>query len=391
VIDFSVPAEISALGRKVETFINDEILPLECDPRQGPHGPEEVLRLEMVARARAAGLLSPHGPTEYGGLGLDHRGMAVVFEAAGWSPLGPLALNIQAPDEGNTNLLDKVATPAQKARWLAPLVRGELRTIFSMTEPDGGAGSDPSMLKTTARQVGDDFVINGRKWLITGAPGAALNIVMARTLAGDGRDLGATMFLVDTDAPGFAISRLLDTLDSNSPGGHAEVEFHDVRIGRERILGEVGKGFRYAQVRLGPARLTHCMRWLGAARRCEAIALDYARRRQAFGRPIGEHEGIGFMLADNRIEIDLCRLAIWHAAWLLDQGDQARNETSMYKVFCSEALGRVVDRSLQVLGGMGITSDTVVERIYRDIRPFRIYDGPSEVHRFALARALLKR
>ena len=390
-IDFSVPAEISALGRKVETFINDEILPLECDPRQGPHGPEEVLRLEMVARARAAGLLSPHGPTEYGGLGLDHRGMAVVFEAAGWSPLGPLALNIQAPDEGNTNLLDKVATPAQKARWLAPLVRGELRTIFSMTEPDGGAGSDPSMLKTTARQVGDDFVINGRKWLITGAPGAALNIVMARTLAGDGRDLGATMFLVDTDAPGFAISRLLDTLDSNSPGGHAEVEFHDVRIGRERILGEVGKGFRYAQVRLGPARLTHCMRWLGAARRCEAIALDYARRRQAFGRPIGEHEGIGFMLADNRIEIDLCRLAIWHAAWLLDQGDQARNETSMYKVFCSEALGRVVDRSLQVLGGMGITSDTVVERIYRDIRPFRIYDGPSEVHRFALARALLKR
>jgi acyl-CoA dehydrogenase len=391
VIDFSLPEDVGALGRKVETFINDEILPLERDPRQGPHGPAEVLRLEMVARARAAGLLSPHGPAEYGGLGLDHRGMAVVFEAAGWSPLGPLALNIQAPDEGNTNLLDKVATPAQKARWLAPLVRGEIRTIFSMTEPDGGAGSDPSMLKTTARQVGDDFVINGRKWLITGAPGAALNIVMARTLAGDGRDLGATMFLVDTDAPGFVIRRLLDTLDSNSPGGHAEVEFHDVRVGRERILGEVGKGFRYAQVRLGPARLTHCMRWLGAARRCQAIALDYAQRRQAFGRPLGEHEGIGFMLADNQTEIDLCRLAIWHAAWLLDEGKQARNETSMYKVFCSEALGRVVDRSLQVLGGMGITSDTVVERIYRDIRPFRIYDGPSEVHRFALARALLKR
>lgn len=389
-IDFSVPEEIRALGRKVEGFIAEQIVPLERDPRQGPHGPEEVLRLEMVQRARAAGLLSPHGPAEYGGLGLDHRGMAVVFEAAGWSPLGPLALNIQAPDEGNTNLLDKVASPAQKARWLGPLVRGEIRTIFSMTEPDGGAGSDPTMLKTTARRTGDDFVINGRKWLITGAPGAAINIVMARTADADGRDLGATMFLVDTDAPGFAITRLLDTLDSNSPGGHAEVAFHDVRVGRDRILGEVGKGFRYAQVRLGPARLTHCMRWLGAARRCQAIALEYARNRQAFGRPIGEHQGVGFMLADNQIELDLCRLAIWHAAWMLDSGEQARNETSMYKVFCSEALGRVVDRSLQVLGGLGITSDTVVERIYRDIRPFRIYDGPSEVHRFALARALLK-
>ena len=390
-IDFSVPDEIRELGRKVDAFINDQIVPLEHDPRQGPHGPQEVLRLEMIQRARAAGLLSPHGPAEYGGLGLDHRGMAVVFEAAGWSPLGPLALNIQAPDEGNTNLLDKVATPAQKARWLGPLVRGEIRTIFSMTEPDGGAGSDPTLLKTTARRAGDDYVINGRKWLITGAPGAALNIVMARTEDADGRDLGATMFLVDTDAPGFTIKRLLDTLDSNSPGGHAEVEFHDVRVGRDRILGEVGKGFRYAQVRLGPARLAHCMRWLGAARRCQAIALDYARRRQAFGRPIGEHQGVGFMLADNQTEIDLCRLAIWHAAWMLDQGEQARNETSMYKVFCSEALGRVVDRSLQILGGMGITGDTVVERIYRDIRPFRIYDGPSEVHRFAIARALLGR
>ncbi|HLW72231.1 MAG TPA: acyl-CoA dehydrogenase family protein [Candidatus Binataceae bacterium] len=390
-IDFSLPDEIVQLERKVTSFIREEIVPLERDPRQGPHGPAEALRLEMVARARAAGLLSPHAPKEYGGLGLDHRGMAVIFEAAGWSPLGPLALNIQAPDEGNTNLLDKVATPEQKARWLGPLARGEIRTIFSMTEPDGGAGSDPSLMKTTARRVGDDYLINGRKWLITGAPGATLNIVMARTEDADGRDLGATMFLADTDAPGFKITRLLNTIDSNSPGGHAEVEFHDVRVGPERILGAVGKGFRYAQVRLGPARLTHCMRWLGAARRCHAIATDYARRRHAFGRPIGEHEGVGFMLADNENELSLCRLAIWHAAWMLDQGEQARNETSMCKVFCSEATGRIVDRSLQILGGMGITDDTVVERTYRDIRAFRIYDGPSEVHRFALARAILAR
>jgi acyl-CoA dehydrogenase len=390
-VDFSLPDELIALTQRVETFIADEIVPLEQDPRQGPHGPEESLRLEMIAKARAAGLLSPHGPKEYGGLGLDHRGMAVVFEAAGWSPLGPLALNIQAPDEGNTNLLERVASPAQKQRWLGPLVRGEIRTVFSMTEPDGGAGSDPGLLKTTAQRVGDDYIINGRKWLITGAPGASINIVMARTEDASGRDLGATMFLVDMDAPGFAIKRILNTLDSNSPGGHAEVEFRDVRVGSDRILGEVGKGFRYAQVRLAPARLTHCMRWLGAARRCHAIATDYARKRQSFGRPIGEHQGVGFMIADNEMDIQMCRLAIWHAAWLLDQGQQARLETSMYKVYCSEALSRVVDRSLQILGGMGVTDDTVVERIYRDIRPFRIYDGPSEVHRFAIAREILRR
>ncbi len=390
-IDFEIPAEHQAVARKTEEFIREEIVPLERDPRQGPHGPSEELRLEMVKRARYAGLLSPHGPKEYGGLGLDHRGMAVVFEAAGWSTLGPLALNIRAPDEGNTNLLDKVATPAQKERWLGPLVRGEIRTVFSMTEPDGGAGSDPALLKTVARRDGDDFVINGRKWLITGAPGASLNIVMARTEDKDGRDLGATMFLADMDAPGFVLKRLLNTMDSNSPGGHAEVEFHDVRVGSERILGEVGKGFRYAQVRLGPARLTHCMRWLGAARRCHAIATEYARKRQAFGRAIGEHEGVGFMLADNEMDLNLCRLAIWHAAWLLDRGERAQLETSMYKVYCSEALNRVVDRSLQVLGGMGITDDTVVQQIYRDIRAFRIYDGPSEVHRFAIARTIIRR
>jgi acyl-CoA dehydrogenase len=390
-VEFSLPDELTALVRKTEAFIAAEIVPLERDPRQGPHGPEEVLRLEMVAKAREAGLLSPHGPKEYGGLGLDHRGMAVVFEAAGWSPLGPLALNIQAPDEGNTNLLERVASPAQKDKWLAPLVKGEIRTIFSMTEPDGGAGSDPSLMKTTARRVGDDYVINGRKWLITGAPGASINIVMAKTEDANGRDLGATMFLVDTNAPGFSINRILNTLDSNSPGGHAVVDFHDVRVSGDRILGEVGKGFRYAQVRLAPARLTHCMRWLGAAKRCHAIATDYARKRQSFGRPIGEHQGVGFMIADNETDLQMCRLAIWHAAWLLDQGQQARLETSMYKVYCSEALGRVVDRSLQILGGMGVTDDTVVERIYRDIRPFRIYDGPSEVHRFAIAREVLRR
>ncbi len=389
-IDFELPADLVELRDRVQRFIADQIVPFENDPRQSAHGASEPLRKDLVALARQAGLLSPHAPTEYGGLGLDHRGMAVVFEAAGWSTLGPLALNIQAPDEGNVNLLNAIATREQKARWLAPLVRGEIRSVFSMTETvSDGAGSDPSLLNTVAQQDGDDFLISGKKYMITGVPDATINIVMARTLDVHGKDLGATMFFVDLDAPGFRVDRMLDTIDSNSPGGHAEVSFDRVRVSPDRILGQVGQGFRNAQVRLGPARLTHCMRWLGAARRCQAIAVDHARRRHSFGRTIGEHQGVGFMLADNEIDLHLSRLAIWHTAWLLDQHDKARDETSMTKVFCSEALGRVVDRCLQILGSIGITRDTVVERIYRDIRPFRIYDGPSEVHRHVLARRIL--
>ena len=385
-VDFALSDELRALKDRVDVFIRDEIIPCEKDPRQEFHGPTEVLRLELVARARRAGLLAPQAPREYGGLGLDHRAMAVIFEAAGYSTLGPLALNIQAPDEGNCNLLLQVATDAQKERWLAPLYRGEIRSVFAMTEPDGGAGSDPSLLKTTAVPDGDDYVINGRKWFITGLPGSAFQIIMARTLDTRGNDQGATMFMTPSDAPGIEMVRMLDTLDSNSPGGHCVVDYRDLRVPRDQILGEVGKGFRYAQVRLGPARMTHCMRWLGAAQRCHEIASEFAKTRIAFGKPILEHEGVGFMLADNRIDLHTCRLATWHACWLLDQGDKARAETSMCKVLCSEALGRVVDRSMQILGAMGISADTVIERIYRDIRAFRLYDGPSEVHRWVLAR-----
>jgi acyl-CoA dehydrogenase len=389
-ISFDIPEDIAALRDRVDAFIREKIVPFENDPRQGPHGASEPLRQDLLERAREQGLLSPHGPKEYGGMGLDHRGMAVVFEAAGWSTLGPLALNIQAPDEGNVNLLNVVGTPEQKQRWLGPLVRGEIRTVFSMTETaTDGAGSDPSLLQTVAQQDGESFRISGRKYMITGAPGAALNIVMARTLDTRGADLGATMFLVDLDAPGFKIDRMLDTIDANSPGGHAEVSFDDVRVTADRVLGQIGQGFRNAQVRLGPARLTHCMRWLGAAKRCHAIAVEHAGKRHSFGKTLGEHQGVGFMLADNEIDLHLSRLSVWHTAWLLDKHEQARDETSMTKVFCSEALSRVVDRSLQILGSIGITRDTVVERIYRDIRPFRIYDGPSEVHRHALARRLM--
>lgn len=388
-IDFDIPPAHADLRERVTSFVREHVIPREDDPRQTPHGPSEELRRDLVGLARAHGLLSPHAPQEFGGLGLDHRGMAVFFEAAGYSLLGPLAFNIQAPDEGNTNLLHRIATREQMERWLRPLAAGDIRTVFCMTEPDDGAGSDPALMKTEARADGDGFVINGRKWLITGVPGAALLIVMARTFDHEGKDVGATMFLVDVDAPGFRVVRMLDTIDAVSPGGHAVVDFENVRVHRRAVLGQIGQGLRNAQVRLAPARLTHCMRWLGAARRAHDVAVDYARRRHAFGRLIGEHQGVGFMLADNEIELQHARLGVWHAAWQLDQGRQARTETSQCKVFCSEALSRVVDRSLQILGGLGITTDTVVQRIYREIRPFRIYDGPSEVHRHALARRIV--
>lgn len=384
-MDFNIGDGLRELQARVSRFVSERVIPLERDPRQGPHGPEESLRRDLIGLAREAGLLSPHVPIEFGGLGLSHLGRAIVFEEAGYSMLGPVALNVFAPDEGNMHLLEAVATPAQKQRWLRPLAAAEIRSCFCMTEPPPGAGSDPSMLKTRALRDGDTFVISGHKWFTTGADGASLAIVMA-----DVPGLGATMFLADMQSPGITLERSLDTLDTCFPGGHGVVRFDGLRVPASDILGELGQGFRNAQVRLSPARLTHCMRWLGAARRAHDIAVDYARRREAFGRPIGEHEGVGFMLADNEMDLHLSRLATWHAAWVLDQGGLGLHESSRAKVMVSEAVWRVVDRCVQILGGQGVTGETVVARIFADMRAFRIYDGPSEVHRWSLAKRILK-
>ena len=265
-MDFSLSEELLGLRERTERFIREKIVPFEGDPRQTPHGPSEELRRELVALGREAGLLSPHVGREWGGLGLDHRAKAVVFEAAGYSPLGPVALNCFAPDEGNTHLLEQVADERQKQEWLPPLAAGEIRSCFMMTEPAPGAGADPSMLLTTARRDGDEFVINGRKWLITGAAGAKLGIIMARNESDALGSAGATMFLTPMDVPGIHIERVLNTLDQYMSGGHAVVRLDALRVHESEVLGRVGEGFRYAQVRLAPARLTHCMRWLGAAR-----------------------------------------------------------------------------------------------------------------------------
>lgn len=378
-------AAAAELPERVLRFVRETVIPYEKDPRNHGHGPSEDLVRELRTQAREARLMAPHLPAEYGGHGLTHLQTAAVFRAAGYSPLGPVALNIMAPDEGNMHLLERVATTAQKERFLRPLAAGDVRSAFFMTEPDGGAGSDPSMLKTEAVRDGSDWLISGRKWLITGAVGAGFGIVMART------EERATMFLVDMDSPGIKIERILDTIDNSMPGGHAVIALDRVRVPADQILGEEGRGFDYAQVRLAPARLTHCMRWWGTARRAHDIATDYACRRHAFGKPLIDHEGVGFMLADNEIDLKQAELMIDWCAAVLDTGAKGTQESSMAKVAVSEALYRIADRCVQVLGGLGVTRDTVVEQAFREIRAFRIYDGPSEVHRWSLAKSIKRR
>ena len=381
-IDFTPTERETDLEQRTERFIRDVVIPYERDPRQTPHGPAPEMVNELRAKAREAGLLAPQVPTEWGGYGLSHRETATVLRAAGYSLLGPIAMNCMAPDEGNMHLLHLVATHDQQQKFLAPLAKGDIRSAFLMTEPDGGAGSDPEMLATTARQEGDAWVIDGRKWLITGAVGATFGIIMART--GD----RSTMFLSDMSAPGIVIERVLDTLDQAIPGGHAVIRLEGLRVPASQVLGAVNEGFRYAQVRLAPARLTHCMRWWGAARRAHDTALSYACERRSFGKPLIEHEGVGFMLAKNEVDLLQTKLLIDYTAWTLDQGFKASAESSMAKLACGETLFQIVDRCVQVLGGLGITMDTPVGRIFNEIRAFRIYDGPTEVHLFSLARRL---
>ena len=384
-MNFDLPPDVCELRDRTRQFIAEQVMPLENDERQSSHGPSEALRNELVARARKAGLLTPHASPSMGGLGLSHVAKAAVFEEAGYSWLGPTAMNIHAPDEGNIHLMDEVASPAQKERWLRPQVEGRTRSCFAMTEPAPGAGADPAMMTTTAVRDGNSYLVNGRKWFITGAEGASYAIVMARM-----EDGSATMFLTDMGQPGITLERNMDAMDRCFTGGHGVPRFDNLRIPAEDVLGEVGKGFRYAQVRLAPARLTHCMRWLGQARRAHDLAVAYAGRRTAFGKPLAEHEGVGFMLADNDMDLHTARLHIWHTAWLLDQGNRCNFESSRAKVVCSEAQWRVVDRCVQILGGQGVTAESAVMRIFTDMRAFRIYDGPSEVHRWSLARKIVQ-
>jgi acyl-CoA dehydrogenase len=374
------------LARRVEEFVRRVVIPYEHSPRRDAHGPTDELVMELRQKAREAGVLTPHIRPD--GSHLSQRDTAMVLKKSGLSPLGPLACNTMAPDEGNMYLLGKIATPAQQHHFLRPLIEGVARSAFLMTEPadENGAGSDPSMMRTTARRDGDDWVISGRKTFITGYRGAKVGILMANT--GTPERMSATMFLVDLPQPAIVLERVLDTIDSSMPGGHSVLSIKDLRVPVGQILGEVDEGFKYAQIRLSPARLSHCMRWHGAATRAQEIAIEYACRRRAFGKLLIDHEGVGFQLADNMIELKQSELMIDWCADVLDGGSRGTEESSAAKVAVSEALFRIADRCVQVMGGTGVTRDTVVEQIFRETRAFRIYDGPTEVHKWSLAKKI---
>jgi acyl-CoA dehydrogenase len=346
---------------------------------------------ELREAARGAGLWDPHLPAEWGGLGLGALGMALVSEECGVSGLASLALNCMAPDEGNMHLLLHAATPEQKERYLRPLADGRVRSCFAMTERDV-ASSDPTQLRTVAKPDGDGWVLSGEKWFITGASGAAFAIVVARTEDDEGVDPRSrfTLFLVDADNPGWQVLREIPVMGTEGPGGHCEVRLDDCRVGPGALLGDLGRGFELTQVRLGPARLAHAMRWIGVAQRALDIASERALGREAFGKPLIRHEAVAWMLADSAIDLYAARLMVLHSAWRIETGQGFKQEVAMVKVFASEMLGRVVDRAIQICGSLGYSGDLPLERFYRDARAARIYDGPSEVHRMLIARNLTR-
>ena len=380
----NISPEAKAIADKVEAFVRQTVFEYEQDARCTDHGPSDELVAELRSLARDAGVLTPHIRSD--GSHLSHVETAHVLRKSGLSTLGPVAVNVMAPDEANMYMLAKMATPAQQERFLAPIVRGEARSAFFMTEPaaTGGAGSDPSMMQTTCRREGNEWVIDGHKTFITGAVGASVGIVMANSPE------GACMFLVDLPDPAVQVVRVLDTIDDSMPGGHSELKIDGLRVPDENMLGEPGAGFRYAQVRLAPARLTHCSRWLGGCDRAQEQAIAYACNRQAFGKPIIDHEGVGFMLAENAIDLKQAELMIDWCAGVLDSGAQGTTESSMAKVSVSEALFRIADRCVQVMGGTGVGNDAIASKIFREVRAFRIYDGPTEVHKWSLAKKLKK-
>jgi acyl-CoA dehydrogenase len=374
------------IGANVEAFVRQTIVPYERDPRRDHHGaPTDALVDEMKDKARAAGVLTPHILAD--GSHLTQLETAYVLRLSALSPLGPLACNTSAPDEGNMYLLGHVGSPELKERFLKPLVEGHGRSAFFMTEPDGGAGSDPSMMKTTCKMDGNHWVINGRKSFITGADGARVGIIMAKAPEIQ-QGSGACMFLIDLPDPAIHIDHVPNTIDNSMPGGHATLTISNLRVPADQMLGQAGEGFKYAQIRLSPARLSHCMRWLGCCVRANEIASDYANRREAFGKTLIDHEGVGFMLAENMIDLKQAELMIDWCAAVLDTGSLGTVESSMTKVAVSEALMRIADRCVQVMGGLGVTDTTIVEQVFREVRAFRIYDGPTEVHKWSLAKKI---
>ena len=386
-----VSQEIQSIVERTRTLVREVVLPLD-DAHDGDieaAGGDE-LRTRLQAAAQQAGVFAPHAPVDCGGLGLGMLDRAPVFEEAGYSLFGPLALNINAPDEGNIHLLDHVASSAQREKYLLPLVRGEVRSAFAMTEPPPGAGADPSMLTTRATRVDGGWVVNGLKRFITGADGAGFFITMARTSGEAGGPGGATMFLMPASTEGLTVTRHVGMADTSMLGGHCEVLYEDAFVPEQDVLGGVDEGFRYAQVRLGPARMTHVMRWTGAVRRAHEVAVSYVAGREAFGSRLADQGMMQQLIADNEIDLAATRALLWEACRVLDAGGRGNKETSIAKTFAAEALHRVADRAQQMCGGLGVSTELPVAKIAREVRPFRIYDGPSEVHRWSIAKRAVR-
>ena len=385
-MDFTLSPEIEDIRLRVRAFVEEHVLPLESDPANfADHENIPHERLAPVReKAKKAGLWAPQAPKEYGGMGLPIVAWAAIYEEAARSIFGPLAIHCMAPDDGNMNLLARAGTPAQKDKWLKPIVDGKVRSAFAMTEPHPGSGSDPGMMLTRAVKKGDRYIVTGHKWFITGAEGAAHFILIART--SDEPRRGLTAFLYHKDQPGWRILRRIPIMGPHEHGGHCEIEYDGLEIPEENILLKVGDGLRVTQIRLGPARLTHCMRWLGFAKRCMEIAQEYVGRRDAFGSKLASREGIQIKLGEVAHQIEIGRLLTMHAAWKLDQGDRARKEVSMAKVQVADTLHQAADVAIQLNGARGYSKDTILEWIYRYGRSARLVDGASEVHKMVLAR-----
>ena len=387
-MDFTISPKTETLRAKVRTFIEEEVIPVEED-RSNWDAHENIAEGPLKAlrnRAKTLGIWAPQAPIERGGLGLSTVERAVFYEEANRSLFGPVALNCAAPDDGNISVLVKIGTPEQQDRWLQPIIDGSVRSAFAMTEPAPGGGSDPSMIQTTATRSGDMYRVTGRKWFITGAAEAKHFILLART-SDDSRS-GLTAFLFDADQSGWRIERRIDIMGPEEHGGHCEISFDGLEIPAENILLGEGRGMKVTQTRLGPARLTHCMRWLGLAKRCVEIAREYADIREGFGVRLADRESVQLMLGGLAAEIETGRLLTMKAAWEIDRGGFARKEVSMAKIHVANLLHKAADTAIQINGARGYSKDTILEWIYRYARQARLVDGADEVHKMVLNREL---
>jgi acyl-CoA dehydrogenase len=387
-LSFELSPRVLEWQARIRRFVDEVVIP--CEARAFDLGVTEDLRRELQAQAKEWGVWAPQLPADLSGGDFRFDEVAVLLEEAGTSLLGPLAINAAAPDEGNLHLLNEIASAGQRERYLHPLADGAVRSAFAMTEPVPGAGSDPSALRSTLERDEDQWILNGDKHLITGADGAGFFIVMAAGGNSSGEP-GASMVLVDADADGVAVGEHAKTIDASTVGGHCRVRFDAVCLSDDAVLGEPGRGFRYAQVRLAPARLTHCMRWLGAARRAHEIAVGRAADRTLFGSALIELGMAQAMIAENEIDLAASRALLWQTCWHLAEGRRGTEESSRAKVFISEATSRIVDRAVQLAGGLGTSEELVIGRIYADIRAFRIYDGATEVHKMSIAKRVARR